>query len=103
VFLLPIKSQLETSSYTLSGSGGINVYELVSAATQQTTYDTVPATAVILGSISSVVPGNAYTITSYACGAGLTESFEVSVTGSLDLEYFQDYNPCPLGMYIIAS
>lgn len=100
VFLLPEQSQLTTSAFSLSGSGGFDVAQLSSPATEQTTYNTVPSVASDLGGPSSVTPGNEYVIASGSCAAGQRISYEVTATGSLDLNYFQDYNPSPIGFYV---
>ena len=100
VFLLPEQSQLTTSAFSLSGSGGFDVAQLSSPATEQTTYNTVPSVASDLGGPSDVQPGNEYVIASGSCAAGQKISYEVTATGSLDLNYFQDYNPSPIGFYV---
>ncbi|KAK4694870.1 glucan endo-1,3-beta-D-glucosidase, partial [Lecanoromycetidae sp. Uapishka_2] len=100
VFLLPQASQLTTSAFSLSGSGGFDVAQLSSPATEQTSYNTVPSVASDLGGPSSVTPGNEYVIASGSCAAGSRIGYEVTATGSLDLNYFQDYNPSPIGFYI---
>ena len=73
---------------------------LTSPATEQTSYSTVPKVARDLGGPSSVVPGNEYVIASGQCPSGQRIGFEVSATGSLDLNYFQDFNPSPIGFYV---
>ncbi|KAI4190671.1 MAG: hypothetical protein LQ348_003620 [Seirophora lacunosa] len=105
VFLFPTRDTLQTSNFTLSGSGGIEVTRLVSPATEETTFNNQPAVNTTVNTIPDVQPGNSYTIGSGGCFAGARSSYKVSATGSLDLEYFQDYNPSPIGLYIttIAS
>ena len=100
VFMLPEQQDLETSSFSLSGSGGIDVNGLTGPADQSTSYSNAPAVASEAGSVPSVAPGNTYTISSGPCAAGAKIAYELSSTGSLDLEYFQDYNPSPIGLYI---
>lgn len=100
VFLLPTQDKLTTSAFSLSGSGGFDVAQLKSPATAQTTYKSVPATEKDLGGPSSVTPGNEYVVASGPCAAGQKVGYEVSATGSLDLNYFQDYNPSPIGFYV---
>lgn len=100
VFLFPTQAELETSSFTTSGTGGLEFKELSSPASVATTYDTIPSAAGIDVTLSSVTPGNSYVVVSHECGAGERISFEVSATGSLDLKYFQDYNPSPIGLYV---
>lgn len=89
VFLWPEKSQLETSDFTTSGSGGLHLQELSSPATESTTYNNVPAPLGVDVTIPSVAPGNSYSVISHACGAGQRISFKVSATGDLALSYFQ--------------
>ncbi|KAK3677721.1 hypothetical protein LTR78_002571 [Recurvomyces mirabilis] len=101
VFLLPEQAALETSAYTLSAQGGITVGKLDFAATEQTTYNSAKQLGFHpVGSIASVKPGNSYVVSSFACAAGARVAFEFESTGGLDLEYFQDFNPSPIGAYI---
>jgi glucan endo-1,3-beta-D-glucosidase len=103
VFLLPTQSQLTTSSFTLTGTGGMTVSRLQSPATQQTTYNTCPGVAkdsLLPRTIDSVTPGNEYVIASGSCFAGQTIAWEISATGSLSLDYFQKYGPAPIGLYV---
>lgn len=101
VFLLPDHADLQTSAYTFNGKGGITVSELSAAVDESTTYNSVPAAAVEnLGAIESVKSGNSYVVASHECGAGKRQSFEFTSTGGLDLSFFEDYNPSPLGAYI---
>lgn len=100
VFLLPTQSELTTSAFGLSGSGGFEVAELTSPATEQTTYNSVPAVARQLGGPTSVTPGNEYVIASESCAAGKRVGYKVSATGSLSLDYFQDFNPASIGFYV---
>ena len=103
VFFLPTQSQLTSSSYTLTGTGGMTISRLQSPATQQTTYNTCPAVAkdsLLPRNIESVTPGNDYIIASGSCFAGARVAWEISATGSLSLNYFQDYSPAPIGLYI---
>ena len=99
VFLFPMQKDLQTSSYTTSGSGTVDVSMLKSAANQQTTYNNQPQKASHLWS-GSFAPGNSYTISSGDCAAGQTVSYEICSSGDYMLEYFQDYNPSPIGLYI---
>jgi len=100
VFLLPTQGDLTTSAFGLSGSGGFDVAELSSPATESTTYKTVSSVAKDLGGPSDVKPGNEYVIASGSCPAGSRVGYEVSSTGGLDLSYFQDVNPSPIGFYV---
>ena len=100
VFFLPKQSQLSTSAFSLSGSGGFDVAQLSSPATEKTTYNTVPSVSRDFGGPSNVAPGNEYIISSSSCAAGQRISYKVTATGSLDLKYFQDFNPSPIGFYV---
>lgn len=100
VFLFPKQEDLETSSFTFNGKGGMKVTSLTAPATEQTTYDSVPAAGKISNTISNVAPGNEYFVASMECPAGQRIGVEVSSTDGLDLYYFQDYNPSPIGAYI---
>ncbi|TKA81066.1 hypothetical protein B0A49_00686 [Cryomyces minteri] len=99
IFLLPKKSELETSNFTLSGTGAIDFGMLSSAATAGTTYDSIPSTAKDYG-VTTVVPGNAYTIATFPCPAGERVSYKANAKDNTCLNYFQDYNPSPIGLYI---
>ncbi|KAI9727356.1 MAG: hypothetical protein M1828_006976 [Chrysothrix sp. TS-e1954] len=100
VFLLPTKDELETSSFALTGYGGLDVKGLSKPATESTTYNSCPSKTGEVGSVKDVTPGNSYVIGSFECPAGKAVGYEVSSTGSLSLDYFQDYNPSPIGLYI---
>lgn len=99
VFLFPEQKDLETSSFTVSGSGKVDFTELERPASEQTTYANQPSKESDLASIP-VAPGNSYTITSGDCAAGQTVSYEICSNGDFALDYFQDYNPSPIGLYI---
>lgn len=94
VFLFPEQSQLQTSSFTFSGDGQIDVAELTSPATQGTTFNNAPGTAQDFG-VTTIAPGNSYTIATFDCPAGKRVGFEVSNAGSTDFQFFEDFNPCP--------
>jgi hypothetical protein len=99
IFLFPNKQDLQTSSYTASGSGQCSFSQLSSPANQQTSWANQPGKASDLGSMS-LVPGNSYVVASGPCAAGQTVSYEMCSQGGYALNFFQDYNPSPLGMYI---
>jgi len=101
-FLFPKQSQLQTSSYTFSGSGAIDFAALSKAATQSTSYSNAPGVSTDYGT-TTVAPGNAYTIAKFSCPAGQAIAFEMKASDSTSLTYFQDFNPCPIGLYITAS
>lgn len=99
IFLLPLQSQLETSSYTFSGSGGVDFEQLSSPATQSTNWDNAPGVEKDLGEFT-LSEGSSTLIEGFACPAGQTVAFEMSTVGDTYLYYFQDWNPSPLGLYI---
>jgi len=99
IFLLPLLSQLETSSYTFSGSGAVDFAELSAVATEATTWDNAPSVEKDLGEFT-LTEGSSTLIESFACPAGEAVAFEMSAVGDTDLYFFQDWNPSPLGLYI---
>ena len=100
VFLFPEQSQLQTSSYTVSGSGGLEFSSCSSAASQSTMWDSKPSCQQV--STVNAAPGNSYTITTGKCKAGQTVSYEMCASGDFSLNYFQDYNLSPIGLYVRA-
>lgn len=102
IFLFPEQSQLETSSFTESGTGGLDFDLLSSAAPLTVTYDSAPSVESHLDTISSVTPGHSWVIASGACAAGTTQSIEVSAVGQYELEFFEDWNPSPIGLFMTS-
>ena len=100
VFLFPRQGELETSAFTLSSHGGLKVEQLHEPATEQTTYNDQPSVVKDLGGPELVEPGSEYVIASASCHAGARVGYKLSAIGSLDLNYFQDYNPSPIGLYV---
>ena len=99
VFLLPQQKDLETSSYTLSGNGEVDFAKLKSPASLSTTYHSKSDVEKDYG-MTTVAPGNSYAIASGPCAAGQTVSYSICGSGDTSLDYFQDYNPSPIGLYI---
>ncbi|KAL9050148.1 MAG: hypothetical protein Q9162_006819 [Coniocarpon cinnabarinum] len=100
VFLMPDQEDLQTSSYELSGSGGIDVQGLVSPATQGTTYANAPAVSGDVGSVPSLAPGNSYTISSSPCASGQTIGWRGGGTStSIDAEEPRAPPPPPTLVY----
>lgn len=102
VFLFPQRDQLTTSNYTLSGAGGLKFIRLQSPATEQTTFATIPTASKTVGVVDELFADNSYLVASGPCFAGERVGYEVSATGSLDLEFFQDSNQPAIGLYITA-
>lgn len=99
IFLFPQQSQLQTSRFTFSGNGAINFYGLGSPATPSTSYDNAPSVKVNIGTVT-VAPGNSYTLANYPCPGGQRVAIKAMASGDTSLNYFQDYNPSPIGLYI---
>lgn len=99
VFLFPEQSQETTSSFNFSGSGQIDFAMLSGPASESTTYDNAPSVERDFG-VFTVAPGNAYVIATASCMAGESVTFELKGVGDTNLDYFQDYNPAPMGLYV---
>ncbi|KAI9834615.1 MAG: hypothetical protein M1826_000017 [Phylliscum demangeonii] len=99
VFLFPAKSDLQTSSFIFSGAGGIDFSELSGVADASTTFANAPPIKTDYG-VTTVAPGNSYTIATFPCPAGQRIAFELKAVGDTSLVYFQDFNPSPIGLYI---
>ena len=100
VFMLPMKFQMTTSDFNLTGTGGLNFAKLDKPATEQTTYNTVGTVVKKYTSLPVVEPGNTYVVGVEKCPAGQRVGIEVSASGTLDLQYFQDFNPAAIGLYV---
>jgi hypothetical protein len=99
IFLLPLQSQLETSSYTYSPTGAIDFEQLSSPASTSTTWDNAPSVSSNLGEFS-IAEGSSTLVSTFACPAGETVAYEAKAVGDTNLYYFQDWNPSPIGLYI---
>ncbi|KAI7281141.1 hypothetical protein KC345_g4294 [Hortaea werneckii] len=98
-FMFPEQDQLETSAYTISGDGKANFYTLENPAHKSNTFNTSPKSDKYLGEYT-LTPGSSSKIHSMACPAGKTIGIWMfSATGS-SLNYFQDFNPCPIGLFM---
>jgi hypothetical protein len=99
-FLFPEQSQLETSAFTLTGTGEVEFSDLYKPAVQGTTFENKPKTHGTFDTVK-LVPGNAYRIWEGPCmSQGATYAIELKAKGDTCLNYFQDFNPCPIGLYI---
>jgi hypothetical protein len=108
LFLFPYGSDLDPSAgkYYFSGieeeegeKGGLDFAMLQSAVYNGTTYSSIPPTATDYGK-TLILPGNNYTIATFACPRQAT-GFSVSSVGGVELDYFQDSAPSPVGLYIV--
>ncbi|GAB7332268.1 hypothetical protein MBLNU13_g04110t2 [Cladosporium sp. NU13] len=100
-FLFPEQSQLETSAFTLTGSGEVEFSDLYKPAVQgTTTFANKPMTHGNFPSIK-LVPGNSYRVWEGPCmSQGATYAIEMKAKGDTCFNYFQDFNPCPIGLYV---
>ncbi|RFU77835.1 gpi anchored cell wall [Trichoderma arundinaceum] len=101
VFLFPQQKDLQTSSFTFSGSGALDFAWLSKPASQGTTFNNQPGTKRDFG-VTTVSPGHSYVISTFDCPAGQAIAFKISAAngGGTSFRYFQDYNPAPIGLYI---
>ena len=99
VFLFPFQSELETSSFLFNGTGKLIFSKLDKPVTHDTTWNNKPyAYESVAGSIH---PGEDVLVFSAKCPAGKRVGAQICGTG-VELEYFQDFNPSPIGLYIRA-
>lgn len=85
-FMLPSHGQMETSEFTMTGSGAMQFS---------------PSDSSMSAGSMNAAAGTMSTISSQACKPGKV-SVTMSGTGSMQLSYFQDFNPCPIGLYVVA-
>jgi hypothetical protein len=101
VFLFPEQKDLQTSSFTFSGNGEVDFKQLSNVASQSTTYANQGGVKTDFGK-QTVKPGSSTVVSTFPCPAGQAVSYEVSSVSGTSLEYFQDYNPSPIGLYITS-
>ncbi|KAL8765556.1 MAG: hypothetical protein Q9209_007427 [Squamulea sp. 1 TL-2023] len=77
VFLFPTRDQLQTSNYTLSGTGGLIVERLEAPADSATTFNSQPKTNDTVGAIPNLQAGNSYVIRSGSCHAGSRVGYKI--------------------------
>lgn len=99
IFLFPRLQDLETSSFSFSGDGNINFAQLSAIAESTTSFSNVPSVAQDLGTIT-VSPGNSYLVSTFSCPAGQAVAYQMKNAGSTDFDFFEDWNPSPLGLFI---
>ncbi|KAF4539344.1 GPI anchored cell wall protein [Lasiodiplodia theobromae] len=102
VFLLPHKDELETSDYDLTpASGGKVSFALLDApADQATAWDSVPAKKQDFGGFD-IAAGTRFVVATAECQAGQTIAYEMCAQGGdLSFEWFQDWNPSPIGLFV---
>jgi hypothetical protein len=99
VFLFPEKSELETSSFSFSGDGVVDFKQLDTIASSQTTFSSVGGTKTDFGE-KTAHPGTSTVVSTFSCPAGETVSYGLSSVSGTSLNYFQDWNPSPIGLYV---
>lgn len=105
-FFFPALNQLNTSFFQLRGFGtySFSMSPLgVGAVEGNTTFDNRPLPAYVHGfpKAVSMQPENAYAIGSTLCVPG---SISITMSSSdSNLAWFQDFNPCPIGLFITYS
>ncbi|CAG8050252.1 unnamed protein product [Penicillium salamii] len=99
VFLFPKLHELETSSFSFAGNGQVDFAQLSTPVDKSTSFSSLPSISKDFGDIT-VSPGNSYVISTFACPAGETVAFEMKSSGNTDLNFFQDWNPSPIGLFI---
>lgn len=100
-FLFPHQEELETSAFEFSAGDddSVEFSALTAPVDQSTSWDTVPAVQSVYGSWP-VRPGNGYVLASGTCKAGQTFGVKACSKGGLELNYFQDWNPSPIGLFV---
>ncbi|KAF2475584.1 uncharacterized protein BDR25DRAFT_213209 [Lindgomyces ingoldianus] len=97
IFLFPEQYQLETSAFELKGHGKLRFFKLEKPVTTQTTWNSLPGRTFIHS--VPAVPGTQSVIMTFACPAAEKVSFLMCGKG-IYFDYFQDFNPAPIGLYI---
>lgn len=109
LFEFPYMEYLDQSAgtYYFSGDeqeeeqmGGLNFALLNGVADADTTYNNVPDVQTDYG-LTSVYPGNNYTIATFACPAGHAISYEVSSVNGTILDYNQNDGAEAIGLYLV--
>lgn len=83
-----------------SEHGGVDFAMLSTYALATTTYHTTPAVQKEFGKLE-MLPGNSYTIATFPCHGGKTLGFSATSVGNVELDYFQDDAPSPIGLWIV--
>ncbi|APA11918.1 hypothetical protein SS1G_05457 [Sclerotinia sclerotiorum 1980 UF-70] len=107
LFLLPVASNTQAGTYNFTGieeeteeNGGIDFSLLNGISNSDTTYNTQPAVATDFGKVQ-VIPGNAYTVATFACPTGKTVSYAAKSAGGVGLEYFENSAASAIGLYMV--
>lgn len=106
VFLFPTQGSMETSSFTFEGPGNFvfDLSALNKPATENVTKWNHQPQSGGTGDFPHPVnmqPGNSYSLQSGPCEVG-TFSLTMS-SADTAFKWFQDYNPCAIGPYVLYS
>jgi hypothetical protein len=101
VWLFPEQKDLETSSFTYSGSKKptMEVSHVHKPADEHTTWNKVGAKDVVAK--GPVVPGQNFNALTMECPGGQKVAYMLCGK-DVSLNYFQDFNPSPIGLYMRA-
>jgi len=108
LFLFPFGSDLDPSAgmYYFSGieeeegeKGGLNFAKLAGSISSTTRYSEIQV-ATNYGN-TTILPGNNYTVATFPCTTNQQNAFAMSSVGGVELDYFQDSAPSPIGLYIV--
>jgi hypothetical protein len=97
IFLLPHHKDLDTSAYSFKGEGYLEFSKLSKPVTEKTTFNNKGVHEYL--SAQAIEEGTSMLAWSGACEAGKKVGYEVCGEG-VELEYFQDWNPSPIGLYM---
>jgi len=109
LFLFPYASSLDPSAgtYYFSGieeelgeEGGLDFALLAGIANASTTYNTTPQVTKDYGK-TVIIPGNNYTIATFSCSSGQSVTYSATSIANVELDYFQDKRPSPIGLYVV--
>jgi hypothetical protein len=87
-FAIPQKSMLVTADYTLSAANGSMIH--VSSEGKETAAFAPKA-------------GEKYLVGSGPCAAGKAVTFDMAASKGASLRWFQDWNACALGLFVVPS
>ncbi|ORY11707.1 ubiquitin 3 binding protein But2 C-terminal domain-domain-containing protein [Clohesyomyces aquaticus] len=97
LFLLPKQGQLETSAFDLKGQGDLVFWSLKEPVGSKTSFKSLPERRLV--GVAPAVPGTKTLVATRECPAG--QKIGMLMCGSgIELNYFQDFNPAPIGLYI---
>lgn len=102
-FLWPDHGQMESSEFELSGTGSFEFAEMTSPVDASSTWNSCNAKGTFAEywyKPEDVSPGSATTVWKGKCPAGQKVGWAMSAIGNVTLNYFQDFNPCPIGLYM---